>query len=133
MVTDAYFHLMTQDLYPKRQVDVEVSDEDNNGQKELVGNDAGGVGAPSVETFTPNPIGSSATETLRPSAIDQTITTTPSSSRQKKKRVVLGTKCKQDKPPADHAIIELPPYHGPRSPLNLVIVEHIFGRLFEAL
>jgi hypothetical protein len=29
-------------------------------------------------------------------------------------------------------IIELPPYRGPRSPLDLVVVEHIFGRLFEA-
>jgi hypothetical protein len=29
-------------------------------------------------------------------------------------------------------IIELPPYHGPQSCLNLVVVEYIFGRLFEA-
>jgi hypothetical protein len=29
-------------------------------------------------------------------------------------------------------IIELPPYRRPRSPLDLVVVEHIFGRLFEA-
>jgi hypothetical protein len=29
-------------------------------------------------------------------------------------------------------IIELPPYRGPRSPLDLVVVEHTFGRLFEA-
>jgi hypothetical protein len=28
--------------------------------------------------------------------------------------------------------IELPPYHKPRSPLDLVVVEIIFGRLFEA-
>jgi hypothetical protein len=28
--------------------------------------------------------------------------------------------------------IELPPYHGPRSPLDLVAIEIIFGRLFEA-
>jgi hypothetical protein len=27
--------------------------------------------------------------------------------------------------------IELPPYRGPRSPLDLVVVEIIFGRLFE--
>jgi hypothetical protein len=51
---------------------------------------------------------------------------------QKKKRVMLGTKCKQDKALADSVIIELPPYRGPRSPLDLVTVEHIFGRLFEA-
>jgi hypothetical protein len=28
--------------------------------------------------------------------------------------------------------IEFPPYHEPRSPLDLVAVEIIFGRLFEA-
>jgi hypothetical protein len=28
--------------------------------------------------------------------------------------------------------IELPPYRGPHSPLDLVIVEIIFGHLFEA-
>jgi hypothetical protein len=30
-------------------------------------------------------------------------------------------------------ITEFPPYRGPRSPLDLVVVEHIFGRLFEAI
>jgi hypothetical protein len=29
-------------------------------------------------------------------------------------------------------IIELPPHHRPRSHLDLVVVEHIFGRLYEA-
>jgi hypothetical protein len=28
--------------------------------------------------------------------------------------------------------MELPPYHGPKSPLDLVAIEIIFGRLFEA-
>jgi hypothetical protein len=28
--------------------------------------------------------------------------------------------------------MELPPYLSPQNPLNLVVVEHIFGRLFEA-
>jgi hypothetical protein len=43
-------------------------------------------------------------------------------------------KCKQSKPPPDQVMtqIELPPYHGPRSPLDLVAVEIIFGHLFEA-
>jgi hypothetical protein len=47
------------------------------------------------------------------------------------KCVVLKTKCKQDKAPADQVIIELPPYRRPRSPLDLVVVEHIFWCLFE--
>jgi hypothetical protein len=132
MVTNVYFCLVTQDHYPECQVDVDVSDEDNNGLKEPVGDDAGGVGAPSVETFAPNLIRSSTAETPHPSAADQTITTTPSGSGQKRKRVALGTKCKQDKPLADQVIIELSPYRRPQSPLYLVVVEHIFGRLFEA-
>jgi hypothetical protein len=45
---------------------------------------------------------------------------------------VLETKRKQDKVVADQVIIELPSYRGPRSPLDIVAVEHIFGRLFEA-
>jgi hypothetical protein len=68
----------------------------------------------------------------RPSATNRTTTTTPSGGGQKKKRVVLGTKCKQDKAPADQVIIEHLPYHGPRSPLDQVTVEHIFRCLFEA-
>jgi hypothetical protein len=28
--------------------------------------------------------------------------------------------------------IEFPPYHGPKSPLDLVAIEIVFGRLFEA-
>jgi hypothetical protein len=66
-----------------------------------------------------------------PSAADQTTTTAPLGDGQKKKRVVLGTKRKQDKAPADQVITELPPYRGPQSPLNLVDVEHIFECLFE--
>jgi hypothetical protein len=132
MVADVYFHLVTQDLYPECQVDIEVSYEDNSGQKESVGDDAGGVGAPLVETFAPDPIESSVAEKSLPSTTDQTTTIAPSGSGQKKKCVALGTKCKQDKPPAGQVIIELPPYRGPQSPLDLVDVEHIFGCLFEA-
>jgi hypothetical protein len=51
--------LVIQDLYPDREVDAELPDEDNNGQKEPASDDAGGEGAPSVETLAPNPIGSS--------------------------------------------------------------------------
>jgi hypothetical protein len=45
---------------------------------------------------------------------------------------VLRTKRKQDKTVTDQVIIELPPYCGPQSPLDLVIVEHIFVRPFKA-
>jgi hypothetical protein len=51
--------LVIQGLYSDRKIDVDLSDEDNNGQKEPTGDDAGGDGAPSVETLAPNLIGSS--------------------------------------------------------------------------
>jgi hypothetical protein len=65
-----------------------------------------------------------------PSTTDQTTTTAPSSGGWMKKCVVLGTKCKLDKAPADQVIIELAPYHGSRNPLDLIVVEHIFWRRF---
>jgi hypothetical protein len=68
----------------------------------------------------------------RPSVADQTTTTAPSGGGQKKKRVALGTKRKQDKSPVDQVITEFPPYRRPRSPLDLVDVEHVFWRLFKA-
>jgi hypothetical protein len=46
--------------------------------------------------------------------------------------VALETKRKQDHAPADQVIIELPPYCGPQSPLDVVVVDHIFGRLYDA-
>jgi hypothetical protein len=87
-----------------------MSDEDNAGPNEPVGNDTGGNRAPLVETLTPNPIGSSSAGEPRPSTVDQTAPTTPSDGGQKKKRVLLGTKRKHNKATDDQVIIELPPY-----------------------
>jgi hypothetical protein len=55
-------------------------------------------------------------------------------SKQKMKCPPPTLKCKQSKTPSDQVItqIKLPPYHGPRSPLYLVVVEIIFGGLFKA-
>jgi hypothetical protein len=107
-------------------------DEDNIMPNEPVGDDAEGNGAPSAEALAPNPIGSSSAGETRPSTADQAVPTTPSSGGQKKKCVVLGTKRKHDKVADDQVIIELPLYRGSQSPLDIVVVEHIFGRLFEA-
>jgi hypothetical protein len=124
--------LVIQDLYPAHKIDVELSDEDNIGQKEPAGNDAEGGGAPFVETLVPNQIRSSLAEMPHPSTIDDTTFTGPSSGGQKKKCVALGTKPKPDKVPANQVIIEIPPCRGPQSPLDLVAVEDIFRCLFEA-
>jgi hypothetical protein len=80
-----FLWLVTHDLYPDREIDVAMSDEDNAGPNEPVGNDTGGNRAPSVKTLTPNPIGSSSAGEPCPSAADQTAPTAPSDGGQKKK------------------------------------------------
>jgi hypothetical protein len=63
----------------------------------------------------------------RPSAVGQ-IAAASSSNKEKKKNVLLASQRKQPTPSADQVTIhiELPLYHGPRSPLDLVVVEIIF-------
>jgi hypothetical protein len=83
------------DLYPDRQVDVELSDgENNNGQNKPAGDDAEGKRAPSTEPIAPNPTGSGVAGDTRPPTVSQ-IVTAPSGSRQKKKHVLLASKRKQ--------------------------------------
>jgi hypothetical protein len=69
----------------------------------------------------------------RPLAIGQ-IVIASSSSRQKKKNVLLESKRKQATPSVDQVMthIKLPPHHGPQSPLDLVTAKLAFRRLFEA-
>jgi hypothetical protein len=125
---------MTQNLYPGYLADVDLSDADKNGRMKASDDDIKGRGASSVEQNAPNPIGSIMLEQVHPSAADQVDTTVPSISGHAKKRALLSLKHKQSKPPADQVMthIELPPYCGPRSPLDLVVVDIIFGLLFEA-
>jgi hypothetical protein len=54
-----FIWLVTQNLYPDREIDVALSDKDNAGPNEPIGDDAGGNKAPSAETLTPNSIRSS--------------------------------------------------------------------------
>jgi hypothetical protein len=124
--------LVTQDLYPNLEIDVALSDEDNVGPNEPVGDDARGNGVPSAETLAPNLIGSCSVGVTCPSAIVQAVPTVPSADDQKKKHVMLGTKRKHNKAADDQVIIELPSYRGPQSPHDIVIVEHLSGHLFEA-
>jgi hypothetical protein len=129
-ITDIPYWLVFQDLYPDYEVDAELSDGDNIGQKEPTGDDAEGEGAPSVETLALNPIGSSIAEESHPSATDRTTTAAPSGVGKRKNMLRSGLSTSKTK--LHHVIIELPLYRGPRSPLHLVVIEHIFGRLFEA-
>jgi hypothetical protein len=127
LAINTFLWLVTQGLYPDREIDIAMPDEDNVGPNEPIGDDAGGNGAPSAETLAPNPIGSSSAGKTCPLAVDQAVPTAPSVDGQKKKCVVLRTKRKHEKVVDDQMIIELPSYHGPRSPLDIVVVEHILG------
>jgi hypothetical protein len=127
--------LIKWDLYPTHQVDAELSDSDNDGQNEPTGDDARCQGVPSTESIAPNPIGSSMAEQIHPYAVDQTTTIIPTGSgQQKKKCVVLASKIKQPTS-SDQVITELPPYRGPRSSLDLVVVEFFsaYLKLFDTL
>jgi hypothetical protein len=111
---------MTQNLYPDHQIDVELSDRDNNGRTKPSSDDTKGGGASSVEQIAPNPIGSSMLEQVHPSVADQVDTAVPSAIRQKRKHAPLSLKRKQLKPPTDQVMtqIEHAPYRGPQSPLD---------------
>jgi hypothetical protein len=70
--------LQTQNLYPDRRVDVELSDGKNNVLKEPAGDDVDGGGATSAEHITPNPIDSNLLGQAHPSVVDRVKATAPS-------------------------------------------------------
>jgi hypothetical protein len=109
---------------------VELSNGDDDVPKVPAGDDAEGEGATLVEQIAPKPTSSSALELTKPSAAD---IVAPFTSGQKQKRLLPLPKRKLSKPSADQVMtqIDLPPYHGPRSPLDLIPIEIIFGHLFE--
>jgi hypothetical protein len=85
LTINTFLCLVSQNLYPDREIDVALSDEDNVRLNEPVGDDAGDNRAPSAEALAPNPIRSSSAGETRPSAADQAVPTTPLGGNQKKK------------------------------------------------
>jgi hypothetical protein len=98
------------------------------------GDDAKGEGASSVEPIAPCPISSNAQVQTDPSAAYRAILGATSTGGHKWKRQPTVPKHKQTETSRDRVMtqIELPSYRGPKSPLDLVAIEIIFGRLFEA-
>jgi hypothetical protein len=68
-VTDTLALFMTQNLYPDHQINVELSDGDDNGRPKPYGDDAEDSGAPSVEHIATNLIGSSTMEQVHSSTL----------------------------------------------------------------
>jgi hypothetical protein len=113
---------------------VEVSNSEYDVTKKSASDDAGDEGASSTEPVAPNPIRSNALGQTDPSVADRAASTDPPVGGRRRKRPLPIPKQKQALPSADQVMtqIELSPYRGPRSPLDLVVVEIVFGRLFEA-
>jgi hypothetical protein len=72
-------------LYPNRQVDVELSDDDNNVLKEPADDDADYRGGTSAEHIAPNPIDSNLLGQAHPSIVDRVDVTAPSIGGHKRK------------------------------------------------
>jgi hypothetical protein len=112
LVTDIHVSHMVEDLYPNHQVDVELSDGDNNGRKESASDDTEDKGTPLAKPIAPNSISSGMAGQTHPSTADQVDTTVASGGGHKSKCVMLASKHKPSKSSTDQVMtqIELPPY-----------------------
>jgi hypothetical protein len=120
-----------QDLYPPHQADADLSDSTGEDRKQTAGDDVEGPGIPLIEPITSNPIGSNMAAPVCPPAADQPVSAAPLSGGQKRKRIRLASKRKTTAS-SDQVITKLPSCHLSRNRSNLVSVNLIFGRLFEA-
>jgi hypothetical protein len=128
------FSLWTQGLYPDPHTDVAVSSGEDNTlkpnasagkEKAPAGDDAENGGVTSVEPIAPNPIRPDALEQAESSIADRPNSVVPPGGGRGRKRPPPMLRWKQPLPSTDHVMtqIELPPFHGPRSPLDLVAIE----------
>jgi hypothetical protein len=103
-------------------------------QKKSIGDDAEDGGVSSTEPITPDPISSNTLEQTDPSITNQAASSNPSTSRRGHTRPSPIPKRKHALSSVDQVMtqIALPPYHAPHNPLDLVVVEIIFGHIFEA-
>jgi hypothetical protein len=122
---------LEQVLYPPHQVDADLSDNTGEDRQQIVGDDVEGPGIPSIESITSNPIGSNMAAPVYPPAADQRVSAAPLSGGHKQKHIRLASKRKIPTS-SDQVITELPFYHSSHNRSNLVSVNLVFGRLFEA-
>jgi hypothetical protein len=86
----------------------------------------------SAEEIAPNPISSDTLERADPSTTAQVSRIVPLAGGRGHKRPPPATRWSKPIPSVDQVMtqVELPPYRGPRSPLDLVAIEVIYGRMF---
>jgi hypothetical protein len=140
---DEFICLQTQRLYPEARIDVELSSDEDAGpkldapadqRKASTDDDTGDEGVSSSKPNTPNQISSSVSKQPDSSTAGQVPPVVPSTSGCGCKCPPLATRRNKPIPQIDQVTtqVELPTYHEPRSPLDLVVIEIIFGRIFEA-
>jgi hypothetical protein len=131
-----------QEHYPDRHTNVELSSGDDDVSKidamvaeprALAGYEADGEEISLAEPIIPSPIISNTPAQVDPSVADRGISSAPSTGGQKWKCPPPIPKRKSIKSSIDQVMIqiELPPYRGPRRPLDLVAIEIVFGHLFK--
>jgi hypothetical protein len=103
-------------------------------KKASADDDAGDKGASSAEQSAPNPISSSMPKQTDSSATGRVPPVIPSTGGHGRKRPPPATRQNKPIPQTDQVMshVELPPYRGLRIPLDLVVIEIIFGCIFEA-
>jgi hypothetical protein len=103
-------------------------------KKASAGDDAGDKGASSVEPSAPNPTSSSMWKQAYSFIAGRVPPVVPSAGGRGRKRPPPATRWNKPIPQTNQVMthIELPPYHRPHSPLDLVVIKIIFGRIFEA-
>jgi hypothetical protein len=131
----------TQRFYPEARVEVDVSSGKDDvpnidvsaNKKMSVGDDVEDGGASSAKLIAPNPISFDAPEQADPSIADWVALVVPPTGRRGRKHPLSAIRQNKPLPSGDQVMtqVELPPYHGPHSPLDLVVIEIIFARLFE--
>jgi hypothetical protein len=132
------FRLHIQDLYPKAVIDIEVSNGEDDVPrptapadklKKSVSDDAEDRGVSSAEPIAPNLISSGAPGHSDPSTAAQVVAPILPSGKHGQKRSLPATRHNK---PLDQVMtqMELPPYCGPHSPLDVVAIEIIFGCIF---
>jgi hypothetical protein len=95
--------------------------------------DAANMGAILIKATVPEWIGAGAPDILRSPIIDQAPTIPPSGGHGRK-HLCLIARCSDPVPQANQVMTQVvhPPCRGPHSLLDLIAIEIVFGRIFEA-